>query len=206
MIFKETLFEAVKENDLYKAKMKYGLEDESLSHFCPLTISSMLKEEYRTESFENEYIDSYLESARVLAMHNMEICHPSENAKLIFSNKTCLLPMLFMIRHAIELSIKKAISNIGKEPKQVHGLEKLWNSFNSYLPNTLSTEEENILTNMRVFVKCIDKLDETGTKLRYSKEKESLTQERFLWVNPLLIVDVTETFIFQLRNINFDKE
>lgn len=206
MIFKETLFEAIKENELYRTKMKDGLGDESLSHFCPLTISSMLKEEYRTESFENEYIDSYLEASRVLANYNMNICHPNDNVNFIFSGKTCLLPMLFMVRHVLELSIKNAIKNIGKEPKQVHGLEKLWNSFCSYLPKTIFTEEKKILTDMHGFVKCIDKLDETGTKLRYSKEKESLTQERFLWINSLLIVNVTEKFVSQLRNINFDNE
>ena len=207
MIFKNNVFEQVCIDNLYKSQMYDGLSDKTLPNFCPLTISSALKEEYKKEEFEKEYIDSYLSAARILANNAIRICHPNSNCgiSMVFSNDNVTIPMLYMVRHTLELSIKYAIKCIDVKPKDAHGLIKLWNSFCSYLPNSRCGKDRSVLKKMNEFLECIDLLDTTGTKLRYPEDKNGFTQNDFKWIDPINIVNNTEKFINQLYALDIEK-
>lgn len=207
MIFKDNIFEKVRVDDLYKSQMQNGLSDKSILDFCLLSMSSTLKDEYKKDGFEKEYIDSYLKAAKILANNAMRICHPTNNPGIVmvFSRDNITIPMLYMVRHTMELSIKYAIECIDGNPKEVHGLIKLWNSFCSYLPKHLSGKDRSFLKKMYEFLECINSLDVTGTKLRYPEDENGYTQDDFMWINPIKIVDNTEKFIKQLYLLDVEK-
>lgn len=207
MIFKNNIFEKVCVENLYKSQMQDGFSDETLLNFCPFTMSSALKDEYKKDGFEKDYINSYLKSARILADSAMTICHPDNNCgiSMLLSRDNVTIPMLYMVRHTLELSIKYAIECIDGNFKEVHGLIKLWNSFCFYLPNNCSGKERSILKKMCEFLEYIDLLDATGTKLRYPKDRNGYTQNEFRWINPINIVDTTERFIEQLYILDIEK-
>lgn len=70
------------------------------------------------------------------------------------------------------MSIKYAISGIYGKPKAVHGLDKIWASFLSYLPENYSGKERSLLKGIGNFVQNINLLDDTGIKLRYHLEQD----------------------------------
>lgn len=207
MIFKDNIFEKVCVNDMYKSQMQDSFSDKTMPDFCPLSVSSTLKDEYKKDSFEKEYIDSYLKAAKILADDAIKTCHPTNNRGIlmVFSKNNVTIPMLYMVRHTMELSIKYAIECIGGNPKEVHGLIKLWNSFCSYLPKQISGKDRSSLKKMYEFLECINSLDATGTKLRYSEDENGYTQDAFMWINPIKIVDNAEKFIKQLYLLDIEK-
>lgn len=207
MIFKDNIFEKVCVDDMYKSQMQDRFSDKTMPDFCPLSISSTLKDEYKKDGFEKEYIDSYLKAAKILANDAMKTCHPTNDCGIlmVFSKNNVTIPMLYMVRHTLELSIKYAIECIGGNPKDVHGLIKLWNSFCSYLPKNISGKDRSFLKKMYKFLECINSLDATGTKLRYSEDENGYTQGDFMWINPRTIVDNAEKFIKQLYLLDIEE-
>lgn len=199
MIFKELIFETVIVEKLYKPQMN-GFTDPSISEYNLITFGSLFKEEFKQDSLQKEFIKSYLKSAIILSEENEKLQKPRNGINKIFFEHSFTLPILYLCRHCLELSIKYAISRIDGKPKDVHGLEKIWSSFLSYLPKNDFVKEKILLSDMGKFVKNINLLDDTGTKLRYSLDKDgTCTQDKALWVNSKLIVLMTEKFINQLE-------
>lgn len=126
---------------------------------------------------------------------------------IILNSYSLLIPTLYLCRHCLELSIKRAIGRLGKQSKTTHGLERQWNAFTQYLPKQkISGKERSLLKNMFEFIKNIDKLDDNGTKLRYSTQTEgTLSQEKFMWVNSRVIVENTEKFVKQLDSLRYEE-
>lgn len=204
MIFKELIFEKVNVDKLYKTQMN-GFADPSIPNYNLITFGSLFKEEFKQESLQKEFIQSYLKSAIILSEENEKLQEPGNGINKIFFAHSLTLPILYLCRHCVELEIKYAISRIGGKPKDVHPLEKIWSSFLSYLPQNDSVKEKNILKDMGRFVKNIHLLDDTGTKLRYSLDTNGkCTQDKALWVNSKLIVLMTEKFINQLELLDID--
>lgn len=202
MIFKEVLFEAVNVEKLYKTQMN-GFNDKSIPEFNPITFSSILKKELREDGFQKEFIKSYLESAKILSEKLYEIAAPQMGIMKIFYDYSLTLPIIYLCRHCLELSIKYAISNINGIPKNVHALDKIWSSFLFYLPQNRSEEDKNLLKCMGNFIHSINLLDDTGTKLRYPLDQDgTLTINNFCWINSKLIVATTEKFVKQLESLD----
>ncbi|MBX4271756.1 HEPN domain-containing protein [Clostridium estertheticum] len=199
MIFKEVLFEAVNVEKLYKSQMN-GFNDKSIPEFNLIMFSSLFKKEAKEDGLQKEFIQSYLESAKILSERLEELEKPQMGINKVFYSYSLTLPIIYLCRHCLELSIKYAISRIDGKPKNVHGLEKIWSSFLSYLPENYSGKERSLLKNMREFVQDINLLDDTGTKLRYPLEQDgTCTENKFKWANSKLIVDTTEKFVKQLE-------
>lgn len=197
MIFEDIIFSPVQIEELYKPQMLDGFEDRSLPDFNPVTFSSTFVQEVRADEAQKEFIRSYLESAKALAreLDRQEI--PRMGITKIFYNYSLTLPIIYLCRHCMELSIKYAITHVNGHPKEVHGLKKLWSSLLSYLPEKISGKERSILKGMGSFAQAIDCLDNTGTKLRYATNSDgSCNQDRFLWANSQKIVQSTEMFPF----------
>lgn len=204
MIFKEVLFEAINVEKLYKTQMN-GMNDISIPEYNPITFSSVYKEEVRADALQKEFIKSYLESAKILSERLEELEKPRMGIMKVFYNYSLTLPIIYLCRHCLELSIKYAISRIYGKPKAVHGLDKVWSSFLSYLPENYSGKERSLLKCMGSFIQNINLLDDTGTKLRYPLEQNgTCTQNKFLWANSKLIVSTTEKFVKQLEVIDID--
>jgi len=202
MIFKEVLFETVNVEKLYKSQMN-GLNDKSIPEFNLITFSSVLEEEAREDGMQKEFIQSYLESAKILSGRLEEIEEPQIGIMKVIYSHSLTLPIIYLCRHCLELSIKYAISRIDGKPKNVHGLDKIWSSFLSYLPENHSVKEQSLLKSMGNFARDINLLDDTGTKLRYPLEQDgTCTQNRFYWANSKLIVATTEKFVKQLEALD----
>lgn len=111
-----------------------------------------------------------------------------------------MLPVLYMVRHCMELSIKRAIRLVGGDPKWIHKLDGLWSSFLSKLPKERTSKDEKVLRYMHDFVKYIDCLDDNGEKLRYSEGKDGqLTQDAFYWVDCVAVTETLDCFVKQLN-------
>lgn len=204
LIFNQILFEPVSTEKLFKSQMN-GMDDKTIPDFNPVTFSSAFKPETQSAEAQKEFIHSYLESAKALAIKLDELERPRGGIQKIFYNYSLTLPIIYLCRHCLELSIKYAISCINGKPKEVHGLDKVWSSFRSYLPTQNSGKERSVLKEMGNFVQAINLLDDTGTKLRYPLNKDgTCTQGKFLWANSKQIVSSTEKFVKQLEELNID--
>ena len=195
MVFEDHTFK-LDTKKLYKESME-SLDDYSLNEFMPLTASSFFKEEYKNRNIQEEYILSYLYSAKILA-DKAKNDHKSYMVT-IFSVS---IPCIYLCRHSLELTLKFHIKNNSKN-KLNHNLLNLWKEFMFQISSEQSEDDKKILASMEEFICSIDKLDHKGTQLRYATEKNgAYTQKSFLWVNPQYIVSETESFIKQLKSLS----
>lgn len=207
MIFTSVVFEKTSVEQMYKLQMN-GFGDETLKDFNPITLSSAFVADKRKDGAEKEYIDSYVQGAKVI----MNAIYRNQGQMAVGINKmfysySLSIPAIYLCRHCIELSIKHAISHLGKDGKTTHGLEGQWNAFRQYLPqDRISGKERSLLNNMGEFVRSIDSLDNNGNRLRYPvQEDKSFSQEKFMWANTRAIVENTERFVKQLELLEWDK-
>lgn len=201
-IFNEHVFESVNEDQLYKRHME-GLTDPTLNHFQLLSFASLTKEEFKYDQYELEYIRSYLNAAKELAAIGEQ--KTSQLGMVIFYQYSYALPILYLTRHCMELAIKRAIRRTGHRAKISHGLIKLWSSFLSGCKAEHSDDEEYIIKAMDKFVTYIDKLDPTGTKLRYSVDKDDYSIDTPLWVDSKCVANRLEQFVYQLESLRINK-
>lgn len=186
-----------KKESYFKCQMN-GFKDPELNNFQFLSYSPMLKTELKSDATEKEYIDSYINAARIIA-ENSKIQNPA----IIFAIKTysLALPCIFLCRQALELSIKRGI-NIRNEPyKAIHSLQKLWEKFEDIVSKEItSPEEQKLFKDMKSFIVLVSEFDnENGTKLRYSEDKNrNLSQEKLVFVNLNQITETTSLFIEQM--------
>jgi len=198
MIFKDIVFQEIEKHDLYKEKMN-GLDDPTLKQFHPLALSCTIKEECKKDWAEKEFIQSYLQSAKVLGeklkLEEMQL------PGVVFKTYSLSLPAIYLCRHCVELSIKHTISMLNKPPKKNHGLKGLWNALRQYIPQEKCSEQEiSILNGMSDFINVLNDLDDNGSKLRYADQTDgTISQNAFIWVNTMAITDQTEVFIEQLE-------
>ena len=198
-IFKSHIFSEVKKETLYKRQMTDGFADKTLHQFAPLAFSVVAKQEYKHEMLESEFIDSFLEAAKLLAKASRHNNVPMPGV-YVFYQYSLVLPVLYMVRHCMELSIKRAIRLVGGNPKRKHKLDGLWSSLVFYLPEKRSVADEKVLRYMHDFVKCIDLLDDNGEKLRYPVGNDKqLTQDTFYWVDCVAVTETLDCFVKQLN-------
>lgn len=198
MIFSDIIFKKIPVEQMYKSQME-GFGDESLKDFNPMLLSSTYVSEKREEGAEKEFIVSYLEGAKVLMKETYERQRPMR-IKKIFYSYSLALPTIYLCRHCLELSLKRAIRLFGRDIKLTHGLEGQWCVFRQCLPEKIiSGKERSLLNRMGEFIKDIDRLDDNGTRLRYPVQRDkSFSQEQFLWANTKAIVENTESFVKQM--------
>lgn len=196
-VFKDYVFKNVMPDSLYKEQMQ-TFSDPTLCDYTPLVWSCVLKEDCKHEGFQKEFIDSFLQAAKLIA-EKVKEQNASAPGMYIFHSYSLALPILYLARHCIELSIKRAIERLGGNPKRKHDLEKLWDSFLSYVPSERTNADDSILIEMRLFIQLVNKLDNSGTKLRYSEDDAGYTQNNFYWVNGQNIVSCTSNFVRQLE-------
>lgn len=200
-IFREHVFPKYAPEDVIKGKMN-GFGDPTLGSFSLLDVSALAKDEYKEDKFEEEFISSFLNAAKVLASEGRKsIDKPN---MYIFYKHSYPLPVLFLTRHCMELAIKRAIRRSGAEPKKVHGLQSLWDSLISRFPDQKGREDRRAVASMGKFVQTIANVDDNGISLRYPKDRNGdFTQDRPLFVNNEKVVSYLEKFVEQLDYIDF---
>ena len=197
-IFSKHIFPALKERDIIKPDMN-GFNDPTLPDFQLLTFSSLFKPEIKNDGIEREYIKSFLNAAKILADEGKRKTTPFESFPFyhIFEYSFAL-PVLYLSRHCVELSIKRAIFKSGGNPKNIHDLEKLWTAFSSCHPGQKNKDDRRIINRMLSFIELLSSIDPNGTNLRYPKDNNENPQDIKLFVNNQEVVHFTEKFIEQL--------
>lgn len=201
-VFSEHVFPRYTCQQVMKSQMN-GLNDPTLRDFSMLSSSALMKEDFKSEMFEEEFIYSFLNAAKELAAAGREaIDHSGVYVILEYSYA---IPVLFLTRHCIELAIKQAIRKCGGEPKREHSLTKLWSSLLSWFPRQKCHEDNSVISNMGDFIEAIAEIDDNGISLRYPKDNAgNLTQDKQLFVNDEEVTSYLENFVKQMELIDFD--
>lgn len=200
MIFENCEFKKNIANELYKTQMN-GLNDSTLKEYNPILMSPIFKKEVRDEKQTEEFIMSYLESAKLIMEETYSRQDNNLGIRKVFLSYSLVLPTIYLCRHCLELAIKRAINSSGKNAKFNHTLSGLWDGLRECLKDKdILKEEKSLLNDMGSFIRSIELLDDNGTRLRYPKQKDnSDSQKDFLWVNTRKIVEQTEAFVRQLE-------
>lgn len=201
-VFNDHVFPKYMSQQVMKSQMD-GFNDPTLRDFSLLDSSALMKDEFKADRFDDEFIRSFLNAAKELAAAGRKaIDKPGMYLMLEYSYA---IPVMFLTRHCIELAIKRAIKRCGAEPKRDHGLTSLWNSLLSRFPRQKCREDNRTIKNMGAFVKAVADVDDNGISLRYPQDKSGrLTQDRPLFVNNEEVVSYLEKFVEQLELIDFD--
>lgn len=197
MLSTKLIFKVGEKESYFKYQMN-GFNDPDLEKFQFLSYSPMIKKEFARSKAEGEYIDSYIEAAKIIA-ENSKIQNPV--VKFTIREYSLALPCIFLCRQALELSIKRSISKKKLPYAAIHSLQDLWKKFKNAIKNELCLPEDiELLENMEKFIVLISEFDnETGTKLRYSEGRDGkASQDRLVFVNLQQITETTELFIKQL--------
>lgn len=120
----DKLFRVLNQESYIKYQMN-GLDDPSLRKYQLLATSPLLKKEYKNNKATSEYIDSYMNAARILVDFNTD---HTDHYMINFGNWSVALPCIYLCRHALELSMKDVIDKKGLRYKPTHDLQKLWDS------------------------------------------------------------------------------
>ncbi len=201
-VFNDHVFPKYMSQQVMKSQMD-GFNDPTLRDFSLLDSSALMKDEFKADRFDDEFIRSFLNAAKELAAAGRKaIDKPGMYLMLEYSYA---IPVMFLTRHCIELAIKRAIKRCGAEPKRDHGLTSLWNSLLSRFPRQKCREDNRTIKNMGAFIKAVADIDNNGISLRYPQDKSGrLTQDRPLFVNNEEVVSYLEKFVEQLELIDFD--
>lgn len=201
-VFSKLVFPKYVEKQVMKPQMD-GLDDPTLRDFSLLNTSVLMKEEYKDESFEKEFIHSFLNAAKVLAIAGKRSI--DKPGMYVIFNYSYAMPVLYLTRHCMELAIKQAIKRCGRKPKTSHNLLDLWSSLLSNFPKQRTPDVQKTIEDMGAFVKSINNIDDNGINLRYPHDNAGeLTQETALFVNDEKAVFYLEKFVEQLELIDFD--
>lgn len=203
LAFKGYVFPKYKPETVIKTEMQ-RFDDPSLPDYAILDISALSKKEYKAESFEEEFIQSYVHAAKVLAKESYkDINKPQGYAILAYSYA---VPILYLTRHSMELALKRALRQQRRKPREIHSLRRLYDSLTARMPPSRARNDRRAKKNMREFIKAIDELDPTGFGLRYATDhKGNFTQDKTLFVNCTQVVNYLEKFVEQLTLLNNPK-
>lgn len=198
-VFKKHVFPNFKAETLIKHQMN-GLDDPSLSDYQLLSVASLSKPECKEERFENEYIKSFLNAAKLLACEGA--CRTARPGIYVLFEHSYPLPVLYLCRHCVELSIKRAVVSSGGEAKSTHDLERLWNAFSSLHPGSKTRDDRHAMKWLNDFAIFFHRIDPTGTKLRYSHDRNGFSQQEPAFLDSKEVVRLTDLFVEQLELLN----
>ena len=201
-MFKDHVFPKYDERRVMKPQME-GFGDPTHKSYSLLNSSALMKPELKDGMFEDEFIRSFLNAAKVLAAEGRAAI--DRPGMYVLLDHSYAIPVLFLTRHCMELAIKRAIRKCGREPRRNHSLLGLWSSLLSEFPEQRGREDRRAIKNMGAFVKSIAGIDDNGISLRYPSDKTGkLTQDRPLFVNDEEVASHLEKFVEQLELIDFD--
>lgn len=200
-VFNNHVFPKWSKGEVFKDKIEIS-DEHDRTEFALLDFSFCKKEGAKLDSFENEFIQSFLHAVETLAEKRRDSVCPGAYVVTQYSE---VIPVLYLTRHCMELALKQAIRRVGYDPKKTHGLVPLWNSLWSHFPNQRTGEDGRAIKNMGAFVRAIDGVDKDGASLRYPMDRTgSFTQDKPLFVSCDKIAFYLEKFVEQLSELNVE--
>ena len=151
-VFNDHVFPKYKDQQVMKPQM-HGFNDPTLRNFMLLDSSTLVKDELKADRFDDEFIRSFLNAAKELAAAGRRAT--DRPGMYVMLEHSYAIPVMFLTRHCIELSIKRAIKRCGAKPKKDHSLTNLWNSLLSRFPGQKCREDNTTIKNMGAFVKAL---------------------------------------------------
>lgn len=126
-----------------------------------LSWAPFLKEEFRKKEAEKELAASYMHAAEMLYVIMYNENNLATNMKVFRKNQLCM-PMLFLCRHTIELTLKLVIESRTNKIEEGHELDILWNKYKTVTRIKKKKYDELIRT--------FAEIDKDGMQLRYAKD------------------------------------
>ena len=189
-IFSKNVFPEYTSAKLMKPQMN-GFNDPTLKDFSLLNTATLFQDDFKEEKFETEFIQSFLNAAKAVAETGRKNIDQPE--MYVLKSYSYAIPVLFLTRHCMELSIKRAIRKCHRHPKTNHDLRGLWSSFLQWMP-----EQRRIVTD-------VAEIDNNGISLRYPTYKTGKrTKDKTLFVNNEEVVAYLEKFVEQLELLEFE--
>lgn len=200
MPFNKLVFEMQPKESYVKMQMD-GFNDPTLCNFSLLSLTPIMRKEYKQSQAKEEYVLSYIEAAKVLAASCTN--DPNSPIKMVARQFSIAIPCIFLCRQAIELSIKHCMEKCGDTPTFTHPINELWSQLKQLIAKNIATLETHkaVLEKMDSFISIICSLDnENSTQLRYPVRKGGdVSQKQIVFVALIPIVQTTELFIKQLN-------
>lgn len=119
-MFNDHVFPKYKDQQVMKPQMD-GLDDPTLRYFTLLDSSALVKDELKADRFDDEFIKSFLNAAKELAAAGRRAT--DRPGMYVFLEHSYAIPVMFLTRHCIELSIKRAIKKMGLSLRKTTALE-----------------------------------------------------------------------------------
>ena len=164
-----------------------------------ISASSVMREEFQYSGAKFEIVQSYLHAIDLLA------AEPKNYGKYkLISMRTVWVPLLFLCRHVMELSLKNALelTNV-KVEKPTHNIASLWKKFVESNRPHITKEDRPIIDRIAVLVKVLSKLDPDGEHFRYStSNKNELFRDKPYLINPKRFSDEVHSAVLALNNID----
>lgn len=202
-IFNKNVFPNYTSAKVMKPQMN-GFNDPTLKDFSLLNTATLFLDDFKEEKFETEFIQSFLNAAKAVVETGRKNIDQPE--MYVLKSYSYAIPVLFLTRHCMELSIKRAIRKCHRHPKTNQDLKGLWSSFLQWMPEQRRSEDRRSLENMGLFVTDIAEIDNNGISLRYPTYKTGeRTQDKTLFVNNEEVVAYLEKFVEQLELLEFEE-
>lgn len=121
---------------------------------------------------ETNYVDGYLEAARILADRVIE-------GNLMGSRDTLAMPILYNVRHGLELALKYAVDRLGRiglvpnrEGTADHHILSYWRHLDD--ARVPDRQVRELLVAIEPFVRSLSRVDGDGQELRYFTRQDGV--------------------------------
>lgn len=196
----ETTFPAFNETKVLHSHVQ-GPSDPEASRFTMISMAPIFRDgEVREEAAEAEYIDSYLNCLKAASAAALAQMEGTDSLERLFQPEyLTALPLLFLSRHIVELSLKSVIRTSHHKVKKSHKLMGLWNDAASACKSVLPSNEYE---SVKEFIEFLGHLDPRGTAFRYSPPQDNREPE-LVWLDSAQLTSYTEALvdIFRLNNL-----
>lgn len=121
------------------------------------------------QSYELNYVDGYLEAARILAATVID-------DGLVASRDTLAMPILYNARHGLELALKYVVRELAElalvPPRERvnHDIKAYWTHLRD--AQVCDRETRAVILELEPFVESLARIDDDGQELRYFENRE----------------------------------
>lgn len=181
-----------------------GVNDPDIKKLIHTSMAPMFRAEEEQRTVEQaELIDSYLNALEAVRDVALTCAEQEDVFERMFRSKSLTaMPLLFLSRHVVELTLKSTLTARGKNPRtmKIHMLQKLWKSAEPVCRQKLPEDQ---ISEISDFIDFLNGLDPHGTRFRYSTRAEDGSVDKLngaiLWLDPALLVSYVESLVTVFR-------
>lgn len=169
---------------------EHSKEISELNVFCEDQGSTVFLEKYNSQKESiNKLGDYYLQIVNLVFS-----CLNLEDSRL--QNTLSMYPLLYLIRHTLELHLKAISFQINAKINKNHNLRKLWESIKSPLTDYFNNYEESIGHSIEDKIKVVDKMVELFEKIDFSS-----TETRYSGCSKVKKIDINNLKIIYVHSM-----